>query len=191
MRKVKFVFIHHGETKWNKEGKFQGQLDSPLTEKGREQIKEAAEKLRDISFDSIITSDLGRALQSTEIIKNILGIDKIEKDKKVRERRMGVLQDKRIEEVRRLFPHLFNQEGKINFEKEIPQAETLEDFLKRVESFLEDLKLRSGEKNIIVVTHEGVIQAVVSLVSEISFKEVSHLHFKPQEPVFFSSGAIA
>ncbi|MCB0197677.1 MAG: histidine phosphatase family protein, partial [Anaerolineae bacterium] len=50
--------IRHGETPWNVEGRYQGQLDPPLTAKGHQQAQETAVALAEIGFDAIYSSDL-------------------------------------------------------------------------------------------------------------------------------------
>jgi alpha-ribazole phosphatase len=52
--------VRHGETEWNVKKITQGQSESYLTEKGVEQAKETAEKLKDVKFDAIFSSDLNR-----------------------------------------------------------------------------------------------------------------------------------
>ena len=58
---LNIYFVRHGETLWNKEGRIQGELDSPLTTKGREDIQKLAENLNSIEFDEVYSSELGRA----------------------------------------------------------------------------------------------------------------------------------
>ena len=52
--------VRHGETDWNSAGRFQGHANIPLNERGKMQAQEAYEKLRDIDFDLIYSSDLER-----------------------------------------------------------------------------------------------------------------------------------
>ena len=60
--------IRHGQTELNSRGVLQGRSDYPLNEKGFAQAKEAAEKLRDISFAAVWSSPLLRALQTAKIV---------------------------------------------------------------------------------------------------------------------------
>lgn len=66
--KIQFWFVRHGETLFNQKGREQGICDSPLTENGIEQTKQAAQALATQAFDHIFVSPLGRALQTKEIL---------------------------------------------------------------------------------------------------------------------------
>lgn len=65
-----FYLVRHGETYWNQEHKMQGQINIPLNERGREQARQAAKKLKNVSFDICYTSPLSRAKDTAlEILK--------------------------------------------------------------------------------------------------------------------------
>ncbi|MFA6448156.1 MAG: histidine phosphatase family protein [bacterium] len=61
-------FLRHGETDLNREFRCQGRQDVPLNDRGREQVVEAARKLKDVKIDAIYSSPLKRAMESAEII---------------------------------------------------------------------------------------------------------------------------
>ncbi|WP_019616269.1 histidine phosphatase family protein [Psychromonas ossibalaenae] len=63
--------IRHGETTWNKQGRLQGHLDSPLTEKGKNDALHLLNYFQDINLDAIYSSDLGRALTSVSPLAQI------------------------------------------------------------------------------------------------------------------------
>lgn len=65
---VRIILVRHGETAWNKEGKFQGRLDVELSDVGRKQAKKLAEALRDVHIDYIYSSPLKRSLETAELI---------------------------------------------------------------------------------------------------------------------------
>jgi len=67
--------IRHGESLWNKENRFTGWVDVPLTDNGREQAKKAGEILKslNIKFDIAYTSLLSRSIETLEIIIKTLG----------------------------------------------------------------------------------------------------------------------
>lgn len=81
--------VRHGETNWNVMGRIQGQSDSELTEKGIQDTKILARRLKDIHFDAIFSSDLSRASKTAELIR----LDRdlaIETHEALRERTFGI-----------------------------------------------------------------------------------------------------
>lgn len=71
-----FYFLRHGQSEANLKGLFAGQReDSPLTAKDFEQAKAAAEELKLLHIDRIISSPLQRTRQTAEIVAKIIGFD--------------------------------------------------------------------------------------------------------------------
>jgi probable phosphoglycerate mutase len=70
-RRVLFLF-RHGETDWNREGRLQGQIDTPLNAAGLAQAEALAERLRPHRLDALVSSDLKRALTTARIITEML-----------------------------------------------------------------------------------------------------------------------
>jgi len=82
-------FIRHGSTEWNLLGKLQGQLDTDLTEEGREQARLLGLRLAGESWTGIISSDLRRAQETGMIVAEQSGIPFLGTDTRLRERRYG------------------------------------------------------------------------------------------------------
>src|SRR6185295_826414 len=73
-----FVFIRHGETDWNVEGRLQGQRDIALNDVGRRQAAEAGRRLRDIVVPAAmpwLVSPLWRTRETAEIARGAIGLD--------------------------------------------------------------------------------------------------------------------
>lgn len=66
--KVHFFLVRHGQTIYNSEERMQGVCDSPLTELGKQQVRESAEALEPVHFTRAYSSPLGRAVETAEII---------------------------------------------------------------------------------------------------------------------------
>ena len=95
------VFLRHGESLGNAQARWQGQSDYPLTEKGRAQVKALAErwKSENVNFDLVLSSPLGRAKETAEIIALALAL-KVEFDNVWLERAIGEMEGLTAEEVR-------------------------------------------------------------------------------------------
>jgi probable phosphoglycerate mutase len=58
----------HGQTQWNQQNLLQGQLDSPLTEQGKQQAQSLANKAKPWAIDAVVSSPLGRAKETAAIV---------------------------------------------------------------------------------------------------------------------------
>jgi broad specificity phosphatase PhoE len=70
---MRLIFVRHGETPWNVTLQYQGQANVPLNERGREQARRAAERLRRLEVSALYSSDVARAWETAEIIGAALG----------------------------------------------------------------------------------------------------------------------
>ena len=65
---MRLYMVRHGETDWNKARRIQGQVDIPLNAFGRHLAEETGKGLTDIPFEVCISSPLGRAVETAELI---------------------------------------------------------------------------------------------------------------------------
>ncbi len=149
---MKILVTRHGQTDWNVEKRIQGRTDIELNNKGIEQAYKTKENLKNGKIDLIICSPLKRAKQTADII-NI-------------DRNIPVIYDERLLEI-----CYGENEGKLHNDfdydgfwsivntHEYKDAENVNEFIKRVHNFLNDLKNRK-EENILIVTHNGVCRAI-------------------------------
>lgn len=143
-------FVRHGQTVWNKKKILQGHLNSPLTIKGEKSARRNAKKLIGKNISAIYSSDLGRCMQTAEIINESLKIE-IFPAKQLRERNFGDYNGRSSAFIKK------NLTG-----NQIPaNGESIVDFRKRVVNFIKNL---SGEKmeKILLVLHEGSARAIIS-----------------------------
>jgi len=72
-RKItRFGLVRHAETVWNREKRIQGQSDSALTDRGSEDADNWGRRLSRFSWDRILMSDSGRAVETAETINHHL-----------------------------------------------------------------------------------------------------------------------
>jgi len=96
--KTTLYLARHGETQWNKIQRFQGQLDSKLTELGKKQSKRIAEQVASHNVDLIISSHLGRAIETAAICQQQLNINNVINEN-LSERNLGEWQGKQIAQL--------------------------------------------------------------------------------------------
>ena len=163
---MKLVIVRHGETEWNTQHKVMGQLDSPLTLKGVQQAKAIADRLLRLNFTSLYSSDLGRAVQTANIIAEICA-KKIIFDAELREWNMGVFQGLTVSEMHEKFPQERQDYEQIGDEYIIPKGESLTQCRARGFRILNAIAERHSDENVVVVTHGCVLMGFFEMVLDL------------------------
>lgn len=145
--------IRHGQTDWNVLKKMQGATDIPLNQKGIEQAYITKENLKNINFDLIYSSTLIRAKQTAQIVNENRNLDIIY-TKKLLERNYGEFEGTSKNNFD--YNEFWSYNKNISYNK----AENIQIFFKRIHDFLDYLKSEHTTKNILIVTHAGVIRAI-------------------------------
>lgn len=151
--------VRHGQTTWNLEHRCQGISDVPLTEKGIEEAKELQPLVKKIDVDVVISSPLSRAIDTAKIlVDNKLPINI---DDRIKERDWGMNEGMPIE--------MLDQYDCWDFilNTEVQGIEKVQDFMKRVADFIEDIKVRYKDKKVLVVAHSAVIRVIHYLLGTI------------------------
>lgn len=142
--------VRHGQTDWNKKKILLGSTDKPLNSVGREQAAKLKNEFKNIKFDYYISSDLIRALETTQIISNN---SLIIKNNKLRERSYGEIEGTSPKSVKE-FWDVSNNVSKFC-------VEPIKDFLKRIFDELDNIiNEYQNCDNILIVTHYGVVMAI-------------------------------
>lgn len=152
---TRLLLLRHAESEWNAQGRWQGQADTPLTERGRCHAAEAGPLLS--AFEMLVCSDLRRARQSGEIIAEGAGIDVIDIEPRLRERNAGPWQGLTREQIERDWP------GYLGSGRRPDDYETDEQLVARADAALRHIALladRRGAAEVLVITHGGVIHSL-------------------------------
>lgn len=167
----KIYFVRHGETYWNRLGKYQGLSDIELNEKGLEQAKCCAKALENVKFKKIITSDLKRAFMTAEYIMTYHDEAEFIVDKRVREINFGDWEGKTYNEISTLWPGMieamYDNAATVN----IPGGESFGDVQARAfASLKEHIATTADGENILIVCHGGTIRTLICAVLNIDLK---------------------
>jgi uncharacterized phosphatase len=150
----RIVLVRHGETEANLRRCFADSDDIPLTETGRLQARELAFRLsREFCPEVLVSSHFLRALQTSEIIGRVLGLA-TEALPGLHERDFGNLKGQPYERLGHRDP-LWNPAG----------GESLDDVRCRAMAAIEALRVRYPGREIVIVSHGAVIQAVCAHIS--------------------------
>ena len=163
-KQTTILAIRHGETKWNAEERFQGHGDSSLTDTGRNQIMALGLRLRKIHFDTLISSDLGRAQETASIIADYTG-HTVETDSRIRERNYGVLEGLTVPEIKAKHSEILEKLDENDPDYRVPKGESHRQHYERNASFIDDLLLRRAGTNIALVIHGGVLDSIFRYVA--------------------------
>ena len=150
------IAIRHGETEWNREGRFQGHLNSALNQEGLEQAAALGERLAEERFDLLLSSDLGRALQTASAIAMRTGHE-IVVEPRLRERRMGIFQGLTPDEAQARYPEDYARFRSHDPDYVIPEGESLRQLFQRSVACLTELAVRHQGRTLATVTHGGVL----------------------------------
>ena len=146
------IAVRHGETEWNSIGKQQGHLNSNLTELGIRQAQAIANGVSKFSIDEFYSSDLGRAVQTAEIISQNIG-KKFVPDARLREQNLGILQGLTRTAFESRFPEEYSQFISNDPDYRIPGGESIRDRFSRCIHCVEDISKTHCGKSILIVTH--------------------------------------
>jgi len=154
---MRMIVIRHGETEWNTQHRYQGQQDSPLTAKGYQQADAIAERLSGLTFDRIISSDLGRAVETAQRIAQRHPGIRWDQDPGLRERDFGLLAGFTRSEAAAKFPA--EEEGYLRggVDYRIPEGESLRDLFQRAGATFDRIAAACPGESVCVVTHGGLL----------------------------------
>lgn len=179
---ARVIFIRHGETAWNIEGREMGQLDSPLTAQGIRQAEAIATRLSTSEFSTLYSSDLGRALQTAECISDKTGKPIIQ-DAGLRERHMGIFQGLTRKKMKEKYPTewaRYNSARKFTYV--IPGGESQEQRSERSVRVVNALADRHPDESIVVVSHGGILRGFFEYV--LGLKPGNEQRFKRRNATF-------
>ncbi len=160
--RCRFYLVRHGETKWNVEGKIQGHADSLLTKEGISQAEQAAKQFKNHQFAAAFSSDLLRAKRTGEIIAAEHKLV-VESTHLLREKSYGKFAGIQFEDFKKRLRKQISELRKLSEEQKFKHSlhkelESDEAVMMRALTFLRQVALAYQGKEVLVVTHRGILR---------------------------------
>ncbi len=178
------VLVRHGESTWNAKGIWTGITDVDLTEKGREEAREAGKAIKDIKFQIAFTSLLKRAKQTFEELGvNVPLIENAALD----ERDYGDFTGKNKWEIKKQLGDVEFLKLRRSWDYPVPNGESLKDVYNRVAPYYEEHILPELKKgnNVLVCAHGNSLRALVKFLDKISDDDIAKLELPFGKPLIY------
>jgi len=176
---AKLLLLRHLQSQWNKENRFTGWTDVPLSQEGIESAKETAEKLADFQIDKVYTSPLIRNKESVSLILKNLGKENLPVivDKALDERNYGQWQGLDKDEMKKKYGEEQFRLWRRSWNAAPPGAESLKDVYQRTVPFFKkyvEKDLKEG-KNVLIVASHNSLRAIVKYLEKIPDQAIADL----------------
>ena len=214
---MKIILLRHGESEWNLANKFTGWTNVGLTKNGINEAKFAAQKILDekIDISQVYTSILKRAIETKDIVINIIGFpeSRVQYDWRLNERHYGALQglnkaeiaskygEEQVKIWRRSYdtpPPLLSEDDKRHpkFDNSfseidstlLPLGESLENVVNRLKPFWKDTNKQIEEYggSHLIIAHSNSLRAIVKILDQLSDEEIISVNIPTGVPLVYT-----
>ena len=169
----RIFLIRHGETNWNKEGRFQGQIDIPLNENGKTQAKKVSKYLKEINFNKAFSSSMKRPYETAEIILQKRSGLKIKKIDELIEISHGLWEGKLENEIKEKWPELLNNWHNKPEEVVMPEGESIKEVSERSIKAWDNISLIQSDNDLtLLVAHDAVNKTLICNILGIDYSNI-------------------
>jgi len=168
---LRIYLARHGETDWNAQRRIQGQTDTPLNTKGREQAAGLAELLKGVRLDMVYASDLSRSQDTAEIarggvpVKSLAGLN---------ERHHGKFEGKLVDDSEPVAQQEFRRRRGVA-EDDLDGGETLNQFYDRVRDTFNTIRSQHDSGAILIVGHSLTNQMILRVLFGLTLEQATSI----------------
>jgi phosphoserine phosphatase len=171
---IRLLLVRHGETEWNRQTRFQGQIDVPLNDNGRQQAQKAAQFLKDVAIDFAVSSPMLRPKETAEIILSSHPDLELQLYDGLREISHGLWEGKLEKEIDEEFPGELHRWRTTPDQVQMPEGENLQQVWDRAvvtwQSIVETA-LAKGLKTGLVVAHDATNKTLLCHILGLSSEQ--------------------
>tara|TARA_A100001011_G_scaffold344618_1_gene379736 strand:+ start:6907 stop:7647 length:741 start_codon:yes stop_codon:yes gene_type:complete len=213
---MKLILLRHGQSQWNLENRFTGWKDVSLTKEGIAEAIFSGEQISKmgIQIESVCTSLLNRATETTDIVTDIINFskDSIKYNWRLNERHYGALQglnksetatkygDDQVHIWRRSYdipPPLLDMDDERhpklndkfkNILGELPVGESLKNVIDRLKPFWSEYvnHITQNKGNHLIVAHSNSLRAIVKILDQLSDEEIISVNIPTGVPLVYT-----
>ena len=176
------LMIRHGEIPSNINKVYAGRSPEHLTEKGVRQARQVSEKLKSLKIDALYSSPIQRALQTTQILSEDIGVD-LEVDDAFRELEMGPWEGLSENDVAKEYPGEWSIWNSDPTKLRLAGRETLDELLGRVLTGVKSIYDKAKDRNVVIVTHVAIIRVLLLWHEKKSLNLYKSIHI-PNAEIF-------
>lgn len=156
----RLILLRHGETDWNREGRYLGQKDLGLSPWGERQIEFAARRLHEERIEAIYASDLIRTRRTAEIIAASRGLP-VRTDRRFRELNFGAWEGLTYEEIAARFRRELKAWEEDPVRQTPPRGESLAALVRRVSQAWREIIRQERASTVLLVGHGGPFRVLL------------------------------
>ena len=172
---VKLILVRHALTVDNQKSRLSGQIDSSISEEGKEQIDKITNYLKDFDIDKIYTTTSSRTKDTVKKLSELKSIEIIEKES-LKEISFGDFEGLTFDEIKDKYPKEFQDMIEKGYEYKYPNGESLIDSYNRVCIELDNIISNNDDRTILICSHGGTIRNIITYLISNSYKY--HWNFK-------------
>jgi broad specificity phosphatase PhoE len=175
---LRVFLVRHAETAWNRDRRYQGWSDTPLSEIGRAQAAAVGTELASAGIAAVYASPLSRALETGEAIARPLGLT-VQPAPAFKEMGFGSWEGQTLEAARAMDPALYQRWMEAPHETVVPGGEALKDVRARVLAGLDALREPHRGQAVCVVTHAMVSRLLILEALGLGLDRIWSVHVSP------------
>jgi len=166
---LRLLLVRHGETEWNRASRFQGQIDIPLNENGRQQGEKAAEFLKEVPIDFAVSSPMQRPKETAEIILQPHSNVPLELQDALKEISHGLWEGKLEAEINEEYADLLLRWKEAPETVQMPEGENLQQVWERAVACWDEMVKSAADpstelKTGLVVAHDAINKLILCYI---------------------------
>lgn len=181
--------LRHPQTTWNAAERYQGRLESPLSDTGWIQVREVAEAFAGQSLDAVYSSPLHRALHLAREVSATTHAP-LQVDQRLTEIGQLPWEGLHVSEIERRYPDLYARWRRCPDTVQFPGGETLEAVRDRALSVLGEIYARHPDGSVAIVTHSVVIQTLAASALCLDLRYIHRVHVSNMSVTTFKGSQV-